>query len=81
MKNKVNVNLKICTKNKKLHTQENSVFQNKLVIRASEQSLSAASARGVVTRRMETRPAFPREKHFLPASNTAIYSGQVQGVT
>ena len=58
-----------------------AVFQNKLVTRASEQSLSAASAQGVVARRMETRLAFPREKHFLPASNTAIYSGHVQVVT
>ena len=66
----MNVNLKIYTKNKKIYTQKNSICQNKLVTRASEQSLSAASAQGVVARRMETRPAFPRKKHFLPASNT-----------
>jgi len=41
----------------------------------------ALSAQGAVARRMGTRTAFPREKHFLPASNKATYAGQVQVVT
>ena len=37
----------------------------------------ALSAQGAVTR----RPTFRREEHFLPASNTVTYAGQVQVVT
>ena len=69
----MNVNLKISTKDKKIYTQENSIFQNKLVAHASEQGHLAVSAQGAVAR-IENLPSCAK-KHFLPASNTAIYPG------
>ena len=64
----MNVNLKIYTKNKKIYTQENSIFQNNLVTRASEQRLSAASAQGVVANGNETclptRKTFPSREQY-----------------
>ena len=60
----MNVNLKIYTKNKKIYTQENSIFQNKLVTRASEQSLSAASAQGRSREENGNETCLPTRKTF-----------------
>jgi len=87
----MNLNFKIYTKNKK-HTHKKIQYPKKnlwpahasMVSRQlAEQSVrsGALSAQGAVARRMGTRPAFPREKHSLPASNKATCAGQVQVVT